>query len=61
LIILTYAKSVELSQNLSKILRSLRQDILRPGLTKGRHVCCETETRSETFESETSKNRSRDY
>jgi len=46
---------------LSKILRSLRQNILRPGLTTGRHVCFETETRSEIFESETRKNRSRDY
>jgi len=46
---------------LCKILHSLRQDILHPVLTIGRHVSFETETRPETFETETRKKRSRDY
>ena len=45
-------KIAQTVKKLCKILHSLRQDILRPVLTIGQHVSFETETR---------KNRSRDY
>ena len=54
LIILTRQNRYSVAK-LCKILHSLRQDILRPDLTIGRHVSFEIETRPETFETETRK------